>query len=95
MKQGISDLILRGQADALIVTGSGTGTSTDLDELKEIKSHSSVPVLIGSGTNPKNIGDYISAADGAIVGSYFKKDGIARNAVEESRVKELVSMLDK
>lgn len=91
--QGISDLILRGKADAIIVTGSGTGASTDMDELREVKSHSSVPVLIGSGTNPNNIKDYQGLADGAIVGSYFKVDGLASNPVDADRVKKMMSSL--
>lgn len=81
----------RGLADAIIVTGSGTGHATPIDSIREVKSTVSIPVLAGSGTTPDNINDIFSVADGAIVGSYFKSDGKLLNPVDIERVRYFMS----
>lgn len=92
LEQATKDLVDRGQADGLIVSGSGTGTPTDHQQLKMVKAHSSVPVIIGSGITPENFQAYRNIADGAIVGSYFKQDGIVTNLVDPKRVERLISL---
>lgn len=82
------DLSERSLADALIVSGTGTGAATSLKDLQLVKDNTSLPVVIGSGTQPSNIRPLHALADGFIVGSYFKKDGKADNEVEASRVKD-------
>lgn len=89
------DLTKRGKADALIVSGSGTGTEADIEELDIVNRHSSVPVLLGSGVNPDNIGLYRRHSQGAIIGSYFKEEGIVTNGVDRNRVKTLLNKLDR
>jgi membrane complex biogenesis BtpA family protein len=84
------DAQTRGLADAIIVTGSGTGHATPVDSIREVKAAVSIPVLAGSGTTPDNINDVVSVADGAIIGSYFKRDGKLQNPVDINRVKILV-----
>lgn len=86
------DLSERSLADALIVSGSGTGAETDFNDLKVVKENTHLPVMIGSGVNPSNIRQLSSLADGFIVGSYFKKDGIALNNVEPTRVEEFIDI---
>jgi membrane complex biogenesis BtpA family protein len=93
IKQWTHDLVDRGLADAIIVTGSGTGKATDMDDLKTVRLASSVPVLIGSGLNAKNVRDCASIADGGIIGSYFKQEGKATNTVDRQRVRELMKMI--
>jgi hypothetical protein len=85
-----NDLCDRGLVDAVIVSGELTGSATSTSDLELVKQHSSVPVLIGSGVTPENI-QSLNKADGYIVGSYFKKDGIAKNAVEPDRVQRLIA----
>jgi uncharacterized protein len=80
------DLAERGLADALIVTGDRTGVETSLDDVETVKRATSLPVLIGSGATPENIGRVLPAVNGLIVGSYFKKDGTGHNLVDEARV---------
>ncbi len=86
------DLSERSLADALIVSGSGTGAETDFDDLRIVKENTHLPVLIGSGVNPSNIRKLNKLADGYIVGSYFKKDGVALNEVEPTRVQEFLDI---
>lgn len=88
------DAQTRGLADAIIVTGSGTGHATPIDSIREVKAAVGIPVLAGSGTTPDNITDVLNVADGAIIGSYFKKDGKLQNPVDVDRVKLLVAKRD-
>lgn len=72
--------------DALICTGQRTGDAPTDQELKAIKVREDVPVLVGSGMTPDNIERIFNIADGCIVASYFKKDGVWYNKVEKDRV---------
>lgn len=81
------DIAERGMADAIIVTGDRTGTEASIQNLKLVKQNVSLPVLLGSGLTPDNIGKFYPEIDGMIVGSYFKKEGKALNPVDEERVK--------
>lgn len=88
------DVAARGGADAVIVSGSGTGVSVNTKELELVKQAAAAPVLIGSGTNPDNLEALAALADGFIVGSWFKEDGNVLNPVSEARVKEFVNLFE-
>ncbi len=93
MEQSAMDTWERGGADALIVSGLATGRETDLDDvLAARRGAPEAPILIGSGITRENIGDFLSVADGALVGTYFKRDGKVHNPVEASRVRDLVDV---
>jgi membrane complex biogenesis BtpA family protein len=81
------DLSERGMADAVIVSGDLTGVETKPEDVDIVRSHTRLPILIGSGTTPKNLPNVFQKADGFIVGSYFKKAGKGENLVEQKRVK--------
>jgi membrane complex biogenesis BtpA family protein len=83
------------RGDAVIVTGSVTGEPPRLDDVREAKACSTLPVLLGSGVNTENIADYYTLADGFIIGSAFKTDGHWTNAVERSRVERLMAEVRK
>jgi membrane complex biogenesis BtpA family protein len=87
-----ADAVERGLADALIVSGSGTGAATATKDLEQVKQSISAPVFIGSGTHPDNLSELFHLADGFIVGSYFKKDGITANLVDKQRVKHFMDV---
>jgi len=80
LTQSAKDAVDAG-ADALIVTGAATGAATPLDQVADVKAVVQLPVLVGSGTNLKNVNDVLDVADGAIVGSALKKGGSAWNEV--------------
>lgn len=71
--------------DALICTGQRTGDAPTDEELRAIKISPSIPVLVGSGMTPDNVERIFKVADGGIVASYFKKDGLWYNTVEKDR----------
>lgn len=74
-------------ADALIASGRMTGAAPTLDYVREVKRLARRPVLLGSGTTAHNIRDFLEFADGAIVGSWLKVDGVAENPVDPERVR--------
>jgi hypothetical protein len=78
------------RGDAVIVSGSATGAPPLAADVKEANSHCRVPVLLGSGVTPENVAEFYEAADGFIVGSYFKEGGLWSNTVDPARVRRLV-----
>ena len=80
------DLEERGLADAIIVTGDRTGVETSLADVTSVRNATTLPLLVGSGATPDNIGQLLPNVNGLIVGSYFKKDGAGHNLVDEARV---------
>lgn len=84
--------IIEGGADALICTGIMTGRSPGLEDVAEMKRIAGdFPVIVGSGVNDRTVKGYLKAADGAIIGSYFKKDGDVMNEIDEERVRKLTA----
>jgi len=89
----VYEVIERGLADAVIITGRATGSEADPELVKSIKAKfPNIPLIVGSGITPGNIGEYLPEADLFIVGSYFRK-GNLDNPIYEERVREVVSAL--
>ncbi|MDE0184467.1 MAG: BtpA/SgcQ family protein [Candidatus Poribacteria bacterium] len=85
------DTYHRGLADALIVTGAGTGERTELKQLKTVKD--AVPhgkVFAGSGVAADYLAETLQCADGVIVGTSIKRDGVTTNEVDPVRVRALI-----
>ncbi len=94
LQEEVSEIIERGGADAIIVSGSETGTAVDMAELKEVRSASGkVPVIVGSGVTADSLAQLRPYADGFIVGTSIKCDGRVANAVDSARVSELADQL--
>lgn len=80
--------------DALCVSGLTAGSSTDSQILSKVKSTAgNVPVLVNTGVRAENATEQLSIADGAVVGTFFKKDGVFENEADESRVEELMAVV--
>jgi membrane complex biogenesis BtpA family protein len=79
------------RADALIVSGRMTGSAPPLDKVRRAKEAATRPILMGSGTNADNVADFLQYADGAIVGSSLKVDGVMQNPVDVQRVRDYVA----
>jgi membrane complex biogenesis BtpA family protein len=87
----VDDTIHRGLASALIVSGAGTGKPTDPKKVKAVKEAAGdVPVFIGSGVSIQTLPAFLDHADGFIVGTAFKRDGLASNPVDPKRVKKFM-----
>ncbi len=85
------DTVERGLADALIVSGVGTGMAAARDDVARVRrTCPSAKILLGSGVTADNIGDYLPVADGFIVGSSLKARGAISNPVDPKRVAALL-----
>ncbi|HNX00508.1 MAG TPA: BtpA/SgcQ family protein [Candidatus Cloacimonadota bacterium] len=82
-------------SDGLIVTGSATGIEPAEMDLREVKKASDLPVIIGSGITSDNIRKYWNLADGFIIGSYFKEDGLWSNTVSSDRVHKFMLEVER
>ncbi len=82
------DAVERGLANALIVTGAGTGQQTDTKQLRSVSQlQLGVPVYVGSGVTPGNVASILRMCEGVIVGSALKIDGRAENPLDPERVR--------
>src|SRR5215467_3191018 len=77
-------------ADCVIVTGSVTGEAPQVADVQEAKSHCHLPVFLGSGISETNIDQFYNEADGFIIGSAFKFEGLWSNTVDPNRVTHFV-----
>ena len=78
-------------ADAILVSGVMAGSEAKLDHFYEIKEAvHNVPVMVNTGANVDNIATYLEVADGVIVGSSLKVDGVTWNPVDPERVEEFM-----
>ena len=80
-------------ADCVIVTGSVTGEAPRVADVKEAKSHCHLPVFLGSGISEANIKEFYNEADGFIIGSAFKVDGLWSNTIDPARVTRFMNSL--
>ena len=95
LQQSIADAAeeaaYRGCADALIVSGTGTGKPTDPADLDAVRrAVPDLPLIIGSGAAPDNIRQLLTIADGAIVGTAIKDDAVTTAPVNPDRAAAFV-----
>lgn len=93
--EAVAEPVERGLADAIVVSGPGTGHEVARDHLTAVATARDeggldAPIFVGSGVTPENVADLLDTADGAIVGTALKEDGVTTNPVSEARVVELV-----
>jgi hypothetical protein len=78
--------------DAICVSGLTAGAPTDMQALTTVKGAAgTVPVFVNTGVRAHNLAEQLSVADGAIVGTYFKRNGVFENRADRTRVEELMS----
>lgn len=93
--QSARDTATRGHANAIIVTGSGTGEPVDPKDLQTLRDAiPKTPIWIGSGLNPNNLSDYVGLFDAAIVGTYLHKNGDISSPIDVNRVATMRQLLD-
>ena len=86
--------VFNNRPDALCVSGLTAGVETDSAILKRVKSV--VPdtvVVANTGVRPSNVKEQLSIADAAVVGTTFKFDGKFENHVDQTRVKEFMTIV--
>jgi membrane complex biogenesis BtpA family protein len=82
------------RADALIVSGRMTGAAPPLEKVRRAREVATRPILMGSGTTAENIADFLQYADGAIVGTSLKVDGVGENPVDLERVRRYMASVN-
>jgi membrane complex biogenesis BtpA family protein len=86
------DTHLRGLADVLVVTGSGTGRPHDPQRVRAVRQAvPGCPVWVGSGVTPETARTL--EADGAIVGTWLHHDGALDQPVDVNRVRVMAEAL--
>lgn len=91
LEEEARETLERGGADGLIVSGAATGQPTDVATVSQVKRViGQAPVLVGSGVTPETIAHFLPYADGFIVGTSIKRDGLTTNPVDPARVSTLV-----
>lgn len=95
LEDAVHDVVERGLADAVIVTGSATGQATNADDVRRAQAAAQGrPVWVGSGVAPGHAAALVPHAHGVIVGTWLKQGGDVRAAVDARRVRLLRTALD-
>jgi membrane complex biogenesis BtpA family protein len=93
--ESANDAVHRGMADAVIITGAGTGRPPSREVLTHVRRFvGNSPILIGSGLTDANAERLLETANGAIVGTWFKYEGELKAAVDPDRVRRLRELVD-
>jgi membrane complex biogenesis BtpA family protein len=92
--RGIADRA-RGAAflrvDAILISGPAAGVSFAMSDLRVAKEAvPDTPVIANTGVRAERIGEIFAVADGVIVGTSLKVDGLTWNAVDPERAKLLM-----
>lgn len=83
-------------ADAICVSGVITGKAVNIGELTETKEKvKNIPVFANTGVNINNINEIFKIADGCVIGSSLKYDGITWNNIDPQRVIKLMDKVNK
>jgi membrane complex biogenesis BtpA family protein len=82
-------------ADVILISGPRTGSAPSIEMIQRVKEKvKDVPVFVNTGLNSENAKELLSVADGAIVGTSLKRDGITWNPVDKDRVKKLMEIVE-
>ncbi len=72
-----------------------TGSVVDRAQLQAVREVLPDTVLFANtGVNESNVGDILAVADGVVVGTSLKVDGITWNRVDEERARKFMASVD-
>ncbi len=82
------------RAEAIVVTGAGTGKETPLEKIKKFKEIiGEHPLIVGAGLTPENAYEKLLISNGAIVGTTLKVRDNTYNQIDRQRVKDFMSVV--
>jgi membrane complex biogenesis BtpA family protein len=94
LEDSARDTVERGLADALIVSGVGTGMPADAVDVERVRQACpETPMFLGSGVTVANVQEFLPWASGFIVGSSLKKSRKLSNPVDPKRVAQLAKAI--
>jgi membrane complex biogenesis BtpA family protein len=82
-------------ADVVIATGQRTGDAATVEEIRAIKAATALPVIVGSGVAVDNVDEILRLADGVIIASSLKRDGVWWNEVDPNRVAAFMAVVKR
>lgn len=92
----VRELVGRALADAIVVSGVATGSPPTVERVREAREAAgSTPLLVGSGLDARNARELLAHANGAIVGTALKRDGVVANEVDPERVRRMRRIFDE
>jgi len=79
------------RAEAIVVTGAGTGKETPFDKIKKFREIiGEHPLVVGAGLTPDNAYEQLCISNGAIVGTSLKIDDNTSNPIDRQKVKDFM-----
>ena len=82
------------RAEAIVVTGAGTGMETPLKKIRKFREIiGGHPLVVGAGLTVDNAYEQLCISDGAIVGTYFKKGGDTQNPIDREKIRKFMSIV--
>ena len=92
LEQATADLWERSGADAIVVSGPGTGQAVDRAHVQRVRAAApQAPLYIGSGADAGSAAELLQVCTGLIVGTAIKVDGITTAPVDPERARALVA----
>lgn len=92
LEQTAIDTWERGGADALVISGTGTGRSPDVDRFERLaKVLPDAPLVVGSGASTENLAELAAVARHVIVGTALEEGGRPGAPLDPSRLSEFMS----
>lgn len=84
------------RAEAIVVTGKGTGKQTPTEKIKEFRNLiGEHPLIVGAGVTPLTVVEQLSIADGVIVGSSLKLGGLTTQKIQRNLVRNFMNEVKK
>ena len=81
--------------DGICVSGPMTGSEVNVDHLGIVRDAvGRVPIFVNTGVRKENVREKLRHADGCIVGTGLKYDGVTWNNVDPVRVKEMMAEVE-
>ena len=91
IEQAARELVERGSAAAVIVSGDATGAPVSVEEMARVRaSIAGTPVIAGSGVTAGSVAGVLQSCDGIIVGSHIMEGGAAAHPIDRKRATDFV-----
>lgn len=93
--QRAKSAVVSSLVDAILISGPMAGAEPDAATLRRAKEAvgGQAPVILNTGAKVENIREFLSVADGVIVGSSLKVAGQTFNPVDPKRVKAFMAVV--
>ena len=79
--------------DAVLVSGAITGEAAAMEDLEAVRRAvpDDLPVLANTGVRHETVADVLRVADGCVVGTALKRDGVTWNPVDPDRAADFMA----